>query len=167
MRAGLIGKVPIAPGPLDRYARLASLAGGAVYLVCACLSLLLARAGDTVTPVWLPNALAVVLLLRARLSHEWLFLALAFLASLAANQVAQLPWTVALVFSFANAVEIAVVVALARQAGAGGCDMTRLSHLARFVWAGGPVGPLVSGLIAATVMGAIWPLCATASSPGS
>ena len=28
-----------------------------------------------------------------------------------------------------------------------------MSHLARFVWAGGLVGPLASGLIAATVMG--------------
>ncbi|MCZ8134947.1 MAG: ATP-binding protein [Porphyrobacter sp.] len=152
-RARLNGKLPIASGPLDRRTLLVTLAGAAAYLVCACLSLLLARAGDTVTPVWLPNALAVVLLLRARLSHEWLFLGLAFLASLAANQVAQLPWSVALVFSLANAVEIAVVVALTRQAGGGRCDMTRLSHLARFVWAGGLVGPLVSGLIAATVMG--------------
>ncbi len=145
--------VRIASGPLDRKALLVSLAGATVYLACACLSLLLARAGDTVTPVWLPNALAVVVMLRARLSHEWLFLALAFLASLAANQVAQLPWTVALVFSLANAVEIAVVVALTRRAAGEGCDMTRLSHLARFVWAGGLVGPLVSGLIAASVMG--------------
>ncbi|WP_158094092.1 ATP-binding protein [Erythrobacter tepidarius] len=151
--ARLIERLGIASGSLDRPTLLASLAGGAAYLACACLSLLLARIGDTVLPVWLPNALAVVWLLHARLSHEWLFLGLAFLAGLAANQFAQQPWSVALVFSFANAVEIAVVLVLARQAGGGRCDMTRLSHLARFVWAGGLVGPLVSALIAATVMG--------------
>lgn len=127
--------------------------GGAGYLAFACASLLLARAGATVTPVWLPNALAVLLLLRARAGNEWLFLSVAFLASLAANQVVQLPWTVALVFSLANAVEIAVVLALSRQPASGHGDMTQLGHLARFVWAGGLVGPLVSGLIAAPVMG--------------
>ncbi|MFN4020731.1 MAG: ATP-binding protein [Erythrobacter sp.] len=155
--ARLIGRLTIASGPLDRRTLLVTLAGAAAYLVGACLSLLLARAGDAVSAVWLPNALAVVVLLRARLSHEWLFLALAALASLAANQIAKLPWSVALVFSLANAVEIAVVVALTRRAGGqaedGRCDMTRLSDLARFVWAGGLVGPLVSGVIAASVMG--------------
>lgn len=153
MGAQLRARVPIASGPLDRHALLVSLAGALGYLGLACASLLLVRAGDTVTAVWLPNALAVVLLLRARMGHEWLFLGLTFLASLAANQVALLPWRVALVFSCANAVEIAVVVALARQAGGGRrCDMTRLRHLARFVWAGGLVGPMTSGLIAASVM---------------
>ncbi|MFN3864623.1 MAG: ATP-binding protein [Erythrobacter sp.] len=156
-RARLIGRLAIASGPLDRRTLLVTLAGALAYLVSACLSLLLARVGDTITAVWLPNALAVVVVLRARLSHEWLFLALAALASLAANQVAHLPWNVALVFSLANTVEIAVVVSLTRRAGGqaedGRCDMTRLSDLARFVWAGGLVGPLISGIIAATVMG--------------
>ena len=147
---------PFAAGPIDRAALVAALAGGAAYLVLACLSLVIARAGDTITPVWLPNAFAAVVLLRVRLGNEWLFLAFAFLASLAANQVAQLPWAVALVFSLANVVEIAVVVTLARQTEGGRCDMTRLGDLARLVWAGGLVGPLVSALLAAPVMGTGW-----------
>jgi PAS domain S-box-containing protein len=156
VRARLSAMVPIAAGPLDRQTLAAALLGAAGYLAFACLSLLLSQAGAAVAPVWLPNALAVVLLLRVRLGNEWLFLVLAFLASLAANQVVQLPWTMALVFSLANVVEIAVVVALMRQAGGGPCDMTRLAHLARFVWAGGLVGPLVSALLAAPMTGSNW-----------
>jgi PAS domain S-box-containing protein len=143
----------IASGTIGPRTLAASLLGTAGFLALACLSLILARAGSVVAPVWLPNAFAVVLLLRARLDNEWLFLALALLASLAANAVARLPWEMALVYALANTVEIAVVTALARQAGRDTCDMTRLGDLARFVWAGGLVGPLVSGLIAAPMMG--------------
>ncbi|MCL9982452.1 MAG: ATP-binding protein [Erythrobacter sp.] len=149
----LVTILRIASGPIDRPTLIASLLGGGGYLLFACASLLLARAGDTVTPVWLPNALAVVLLLRARLRNECLFFGLVFLASLAANGVAQLPWLMALAFSLANVAEIAVVLALTRSADSGQADMTRLAHLARFVWAGGLVGPLVSGLMVAPLMG--------------
>ncbi len=151
--ARLVAALRIASGPIDRPTLIASLLGGGGYLLFACASLLLARAGDTVTPVWLPNALAVVLLLRVQLRNEWLLLGLALLGSLAANEVAQLPWRMALVFSLANVIEIVVVLALTRSADDGRADMTRLSHLARFVWAGGLVGPLVSGLLVAPLMG--------------
>ncbi|MEQ5787690.1 response regulator [Erythrobacter sp. NFXS35] len=143
----------IASGPIDRHALIAALIGGAGFLALACISLILAGSGDTVTPIWLPNAVAVAVLLRARIGNEWLFLALTFFAGLAANMVAQLPGEVVLVFSFANTVEIALVLALTRQGAGHSCDMTRLSDLARFVWAGGLVGPLLSGLLAAPVMG--------------
>jgi hypothetical protein len=63
----MLAALRIASGPIDRAALIAALLGGGGYLLFACISLLLARAGDTVTPVRLPNALAVVLLLRARL----------------------------------------------------------------------------------------------------
>jgi PAS domain S-box-containing protein len=155
-RARLSAILPIADGPIDYQTLAKALAGAGGYLALACCSLLLSRAGDTVAPVWLPNALAVVLLLRGRMGNEWLFLVLAFLASLAANQVVQLPWMMALVCSLANMIEIAVVVVLVRQAGCGLCDMTRLAHLARFVWAGGLVGPLVSALLAAPLAGGDW-----------
>jgi PAS domain S-box-containing protein len=149
----LLSNLRIVSGPLDRRTVMASLLAGGGYLLFACLSLLLARAGDTVTPVWLPNSLAVLWLLRARLGNEWLFLALAFLASLAANEVAQLPWRVALGFSLANMVEIMVVLAFTRSADHAQGDMTRLGQLARFVWAGGLLGPLVSGLLVVPLMG--------------
>ncbi|MFY7744131.1 MAG: ATP-binding protein [Erythrobacter sp.] len=152
----IAGLLRIASGPLDRRALIVSLAGAGLYLLSGWASLLLAMAGDTVTPVWLPNALAVVLLLRARLRHEWLFLVLALLASLGANAVAQQPWPMAAIISLANVIEIAVVLALTRRADGSEGDMTRLAQLARFVWAGGLVGPLVSGLLVAPLMGPDW-----------
>ncbi|MBI1402398.1 MAG: response regulator [Porphyrobacter sp.] len=145
-------RLRIASGPVDSRSLLAALAGGAGYLALACLSLLLARVGGDVAPVWLPNAFAVVLLLRLRVANEWPFLLAAFLASLAANGVAPLVWQTATVFSVANTIEIALVLALTRQTAGETCDMTRLAHLARFVWAGGLVGPLVSALIAAPML---------------
>jgi len=143
----------IADAAVDRRTVIGALLGAAGFLALACLSLLLARAGDAITPVWLPNACAVVFLLRARLANEWLFLGLAFFASLAANGVGQLPWQIALVFAFANVIEIAVVLSLSRHEGDETGDMTRLPDLARFVWAGGLVGPLFSALLVAPVLG--------------
>jgi PAS domain S-box-containing protein len=160
LMARIAGVLKIASGPLDQHTVIASLLGALLYLLSGWASLMLARAGDGITPVWLPNALAVLLLLRARLGHEWLFLGLVFCASLGANAVAQQPWPVACLFSLANLAEIMVVLALTRRAdidgGGGGADMTRLVQLARFVWAGGLVGPLVSGLLVAPMLGQDW-----------
>jgi len=133
---------------------LAGLIGGVTYLALACLSLLLAHPGETVSPIWLPNACAVAFLLRARLRNEAPFLLAAFAASLAANAVVDLPDHVALVFSLGNLAEIIAVLALTRRAQRPQPDMRSLSDLARFVWAGGLVGPLFSAILTAPVMGA-------------
>ncbi len=143
----------IAAGPMDRRSLGAALIGGALYLVIACASLLLARAGETVSPIWLPNACAVAFLLRVRLRNEWPFLLACFAGSLATNAVAQLPDHFALVFSCGNMVEIIIVLALTRRSEQALPDMSRLSDLARFVWAGGLVGPLASAILTAPVMG--------------
>ncbi len=150
----LLGMTKIATGQADRASLTAALVGGAGYCVLACLSLWLANAGGNVTPLWLPNAFAVALLLRTRLGNELPFLLACFAASLAANAVLQLPDRIALLFSVANVVEIVVVLALTRTAARIDAEMDRLSDLARFVWAGGLVGPLVSAIITAPVMGA-------------
>ena len=147
----------IATGWIDRPSVLAAVGGGIAYLALACLSLLVSRAGDTVSPVWLPNACAVALLLRARLGNEVPFLIACCAASLAANGVVGLPDHIALVFSLANIVEIAVVAGLARTALRPQPDMNRLSDLARFVWAGGLAGPLASAVLTAPVMGTTLP----------
>lgn len=64
---------------------------------------------------------------------------------------------VALVFSLGNMVEIIAVLALARKAVHAQPDMSRLADLARFVWAGGLVGPLLSAAVTAPLMGASLP----------
>lgn len=148
-----LGHVAIATGTIDRESLATALFGGAGYLAVACLSLLLAHAGESVSPIWLPNACAVAFLLRRRLRNELPFLAACFAASLAANAVVQLPDRMALAFSLANLVEIVAVLALTRAAGRPLPDMNRLSDLARFVWAGGLIGPLLSACFAVPVMG--------------
>jgi PAS domain S-box-containing protein len=146
----------IAAGPVDRRSLVAALIGGTGYLVIACLSLALARAGETVSPIWLANACAVAVLLRARLACELPLLAACFAASLAANAMVQLPDAVALTFSLANLVEIIVVLALTRGTERGEPDMTRLADLARFVWAGALVGPMISAILVIPVLGGGW-----------
>ena len=148
-----LGLAKIAADPPDRLSLIAALAGGAGYLALACLSLLLAHAGETVSPIWLPNAVAIAVLLRVRLRCELPFLGACFAASLAANAVVQLPDGVALVFSLANLAEMIVVLALTRNAGRAVPDMNRLADLSRFVWAGGLVGPLASALIVMPMTG--------------
>ncbi|HSJ77891.1 MAG TPA: hypothetical protein VK913_04060, partial [Erythrobacter sp.] len=143
----------IAIGWIDRPSVLAAVLGGMLYLGLAWLSLLLSQAGDTVSPIWLPNAAAVAVLLRARISNEVPFLLAAFAGSLAANAVADLPDHLALVFSFANIAEIIAVLAITRSAARQQPDMNRLADLACFVWAGGLMGPLLSALLIAPAMG--------------
>jgi PAS domain S-box-containing protein len=152
-RGRWLGLSGIASGTIDRASLRAALIGGAAYLALASLSLLLSKAGATVSPIWLPNACAVAFLLRMRLGNEWPFLFASFAASFAANGVAQLPDTMALLFSLANVAEIVVVLALTRGAARTQPDMSRLGDLARFVWAGGLIGPLFSAILTAPVMG--------------
>jgi two-component system, sensor histidine kinase len=144
----------IATAPLDRASVLAGIVGGIGYLALASLSLLLVRADQTTSAIWLPNAFAVAMLLRARLGNEVPFLVMAFAASLSSNVVSQQPDHVALLFSIANMVEIVAVTGLARRSLGRVPDMSRVADLARIVWAGGIVGPLMSAAVAAPVLGA-------------
>ncbi len=148
-----IGMAGIAAGEVDGRSILVAAIGAAGYLALACLSLVLSQAGETVSPIWLPNACAVALLLRVRLRNEVPFLLACFAASLAANAVVQLPDQIAVVFSSANLVEIVIVLALTRGVARRRVDMNRLGDLARFVWAGGLVGPLASAAVAMPMMG--------------
>ena len=56
-------------------------------------------------------------------------------------------------FSFANILEIAGRCSRSAGGGKRTGDMTDLSDLARFVWAGGLAGPLFSALLSAPLMG--------------
>lgn len=148
-----LGLAGIAAGQTDGRSMVVAALGAAGYLALACISIALSQAGDIVSPIWLPNACAVAVLLRVRLRNEVPFLIACFAASLAANAVAQHPDPVALVFSLANLVEVVIVLALTRGAIRRRPDMNRLGDLARFVWAGGLVGPLASAALAAPMMG--------------
>jgi PAS domain S-box-containing protein len=144
----------IATGPMDRASVLAAIVGGLGYLALACLSLIIVRGGETVSPIWLPNAFAVAFLLCARLSNEWPFLVGAFAGSLISNVIPQLPDHVSLLYTLANLAEIMVVVSLTRRTLGVVPDMSRLADLGRFAWAGALAGPLLSTAVTLPVMGA-------------
>jgi len=148
-----IGLDRIAAGPIDRQSLIAALCGGVIYLAVAILSLRLADAGESVSQIWLANACAAGFLLRIRLRCELPVLFACFAASLASNVVQQMPDPIAVLFSLANVAEITAVLVIARGAAKVQPDMTRLVDLARFVWAGGLIGPLVSAVITAPAMG--------------
>ncbi|WP_197489886.1 PAS domain-containing sensor histidine kinase [Erythrobacter neustonensis] len=143
----------IAAGPLDRSSLIAAGVGGIAYFALACISLALSQAGQDISPIWLSNAVAVAVLLRVRLRNELPFLAACLAGSLAVNAVVQLPDRVAVTYSLANLAEMIAVLVLTRRVGRAPPDMGRLADLARFVWAGGLVGPVLSAAIAAPVMG--------------
>lgn len=146
-------KVLIGSRRIDWQSVYAAILGGLAYLALACLSLVISRAGDVVSTIWLPNACTVAFLLRVRLRNEWPFLIAVLCASLAANVTVMLPQHVSMLFSFANVVEIGVVLAITRRAVGWEPDMQRLPDLAHVVWAGGLVGPLVSACLIAPVTG--------------
>ncbi len=153
VRAGNAGLGTIASGSLDRASLLGAVLGGFGFFALACLSMWLAPMGDTLTAVWLPNAIVTVLLLRARVANEWPLLAAVLIGGCAAYGIAGQAWPVALLLAGAHVVEVVVVSAIVRAPGTGVPDMRRLGDLARLVWAGGLVAPFASAILAAATMG--------------
>jgi len=141
-----------AMGKLDRDSLLGALAGAAALFALGAPGLAGAHDGTLAQGVWLPNALGVAFLLRARLANELPFLLAFAAASMAANLAFGVEPMVAGVRTFAHVADLAVVTWLTRRGCGDRPDMTRIGHLARFVWAGGLVGPLLSAALASPVM---------------
>ncbi|GMN04155.1 ATP-binding protein [Erythrobacter sp. MTPC3] len=149
-----------ATGRLDGATLTASLAGAAVFFLLGVLSLSLSKFDATLASIWLPNAAAVAFLLQTRLRNEIPFFIGMFAASLLANALAGATVGMSTVFSIANVACVLVVTSMTRQYCGDRPDMMHLPHLARFITAGGLIGPLIAAAIAATAMGtdarAIW-----------
>ena len=145
--ARFAGATRITAGDIDRSSLVAALVGGAAYLLLAWLSHMIVQEDPAMCPVWLPNAFAVAVLLRVRLGNEWPFLLACCAASLAADSLMELPGRISLLVAIANVAEIAVVLALTRKTDGRVVQMDRIGDLARFVWAGGLVGPLVAAVL--------------------
>lgn len=142
-----------AAGPIGMRSLVGAAIGAAGFWLLAVASLSLSKFDSTLASVWLPNACAVAFLLRARLGNELPFFAAILAVSTIANSAAGTPVEVAIVFSIANLLDIAAVTWLTRKACGMRPDMTRIEHLARFVWAGGLVGPVLSASVASIAMG--------------
>ncbi|MEM7666063.1 MAG: ATP-binding protein [Pseudomonadota bacterium] len=143
-----------ATGPIGMGSLVGAVIGAAGFWLLAVASLSLSKFDSTLASVWLPNACAVAFLLRARLGNELPFFAAILVVSTIANSTAGTPVEVAILFSIANLLDIAAVTWLTRRACGMRPDMARIEHLARFVWAGGLVGPILSASVASIAMGA-------------
>ncbi|WP_298471634.1 ATP-binding protein [uncultured Erythrobacter sp.] len=143
----------VTAGRLDTRSLIAAALGALGFWLLAVASLSLSRFDSILASVWLPSACAVAFLLRARLSNELPFYGAILVAGTVANMAVGTPLQVALVFSVANILNIVTVTFLTRRFCGHRPDMTKLEHLARFVWAGGLVGPCLAASFAAIAMG--------------
>ncbi|MBV7259017.1 PAS domain-containing hybrid sensor histidine kinase/response regulator [Erythrobacter crassostreae] len=159
------GKASIKMPRIDANSVIFALAASVGFFALAMLSLSLSKFDSTLASVWVPNAFAVALLLRARVANSIPFYLGVFIASILSNTLSGTPIWIASIFSIANLVDIAIVVAVARGGGSTRPDMTQLPDLARFVWAGGLVGPASSAAIASLAMamdsGSSWTLASS------
>ena len=140
--------------PVGGYGRAAleMLAIGAGAFVLAFISLTLL--GDRrLLPVWMPNALALALLLRAP-PRAWLkIVGPAAAGSMSANLVIGDPLAVALLLTLVNILEYVGCAAALRWRVAGAFDLTRPALLIRFVAIAGLASPLASAVLARALLG--------------
>ncbi|MBX7497056.1 MASE1 domain-containing protein [Qipengyuania sp. 6B39] len=124
------------------------LAAGLGFFVLALFSIELTRSGGRIAAVWLPNAIAVGLLLRFRVQGQGIALIAMAAGNIAANIAAGDAPVQALLLALANTTEIALAVALARRWCEGEPLMEDTSDLTKFVVAAAICGPIASGIIA-------------------
>lgn len=125
-----------------------ALIGAVLFGVLATASILVSRFDGPIASVWLPNAVAVALLLRARLSNELPFYAAIFLMSASVNIMLDFVSFPAVVFAAANTVEIAIATILTRKLCGRDIDMESMIDLTRLIIAAGIVAPAASASIA-------------------
>ncbi len=126
------------------------LAASVLFGALAYLSIELTREEGRIAAVWLPNALAVALLLRLRLDwrHEAALLGSLWLANLLANLASHDAVLRAGALATSNTAEIIVALALVRRFCSPRPDMQDIDDLTRFVLLAGLCAPAVSGCIA-------------------
>lgn len=135
---------------LFRQAGLVVLVGGAFALL-AWLSILYTRGDDRFAAMWVPNAVALVVMMRVRWRLVIAIMCSTFAANLSAGMFAGNSFAVALGFSFANHLEMALVLLGLRHAGCAKPDFDRPRDI--LVFAGLAVGASgVSGIIAAIAL---------------
>jgi len=126
-----------------------TLGGGLVFYALATACLALSRFDTVLASMWLPNAMAVALLLLTRLRSELPTYASFAVANLAAQIQGGFALEQAVFMTSANLIDIALVTWLTRRACGGRPQMTDLAHLGRFLFYGGVIGPFVSASVAA------------------
>ena len=136
---------------LPSFARAALVGFGTMILVWACVSF--AHDHDRVSPLWLANAFVLTWLLRSEI-RAWPLLALAAAAgNLAGNFAAGDAAPVAAALTVSNLAEYLICAAVLRGRLGADFDLTRRPHLFWFLAVCGVAGPLVSSLLAASLLG--------------
>jgi signal transduction histidine kinase/integral membrane sensor domain MASE1/CheY-like chemotaxis protein len=144
-RTSLVPRAP--PSSLRRGVGLAVGLGAAVFVLAA-LSTWFTHVAGQVAAVWPANAIAVAALLRASDRDRWFLLAGAFAGNALANLSGGDALASAFGVSFADAIEELMCVVLMRRTCGPSPDLTSVDHLVRFVFIGGLLAPLTSGLLA-------------------
>ena len=135
-------------------ALLAMLAFGALAYLCIELT----RGSGRIAVIWIPNAIAVAVLLRWRFRNENTLIAACFAGNLAANLVVGDAPLLAGGLSLANCSEVLLAVYLARKWCGGQPRMDDIEELSRFVAAAGVVAPAASAVIATAFLSIGGPL---------
>lgn len=128
------------------------LAGLLAFAALAYVSIELTRGDGRIAVVWLPNALAVALLLRRTVPHEPILLAAMFLGNILANTAVGDGIVTATSLALANLVEIWLAVTLVRSWCGRRPDMSNTRDLASFMIGAGVIAPLASAAIASLAL---------------
>ena len=130
-----------------------TLATGALYALVAFVSIELTRDGGRLAAVWLPNALALAVLLRGPAGREGALLGSVLLGNIAAAVIVGDGLVKALTLAACNVLELAVALILIRRACRPFAVMKRIDHLTRFVASAGLAAPAVSATLATLALG--------------
>lgn len=126
--------------------------GGILFGLVAYEAISLTRGDGRIAAVWIPNAIAVAYLLRARLGKEILLLAMCWLGNIGANLFAGDNLARAAGLASCNSIEIILALLLARRFCKEIPDMQDLGDLARFVILAAIIAPMITALPAAFIL---------------
>ncbi|ALE17491.1 sensor histidine kinase /response regulator [Altererythrobacter epoxidivorans] len=129
------------------------MAAALAFGIVAFASIELTRGDGRIAAVWIPNALAVVFMLRVRLAREWLFLGSLFAGNVLANVFAGDDAWHAIGLAACNLAEILIAVHLSRRFCGMRPDMEDIGQLSRFVGAAAIAAPFASATLAMAILG--------------
>ena len=125
-----------------------ALASGLLFGVLAYASIGISRYEGPIASIWLPNAVAVAILLRVQLSNSIPYYAAIFMASASVNMAMDFPAFQGLIYAVANVVEISLATVLTRKFCGRQIDMESMPDLGWLILSAGFIAPAVSATIA-------------------
>ncbi|WFL76162.1 ATP-binding protein [Altererythrobacter arenosus] len=131
---------------------LATIAAGICFAAFAWLDLMLMTGEGRIAAVWVPNAVALVFLLRQRTANPWLVLLACGAGNIGANLLHNDPVVLAVGLALSNILEIAIAFYLCRRLCGFSPDLREMRQLGRFAFSAGIVAPLFSAALAMFVL---------------